>query len=132
MTPADVHMSAGHLIEFLDNFAPSFVKEQAQDHAHIDSKGLMSCPGRKTIEPIALCVGTGQVPLHRAVRALGRPDARRCRRRPRRVGFRKKGIHSAGVARQHNGQLGEEENRQLGVTPDGVALLDHQLYSHRS
>jgi SRSO17 transposase len=41
------------------------------------------------------------------------------------------------VARQHNGRLGKEDNCQvgvflLGVTPDGVALLDHQLYLHAS
>jgi SRSO17 transposase len=49
--------------------------------------------------------------------------------------FAKKGEHSAGVARQHNGRLGKEDNCQVGVflvgvTPDGVALLDHQLYLH--
>ena len=48
-------------------------------------------------------------------------------------GFAKKGNHSAGVARQHNGRLGKEDNCQVGVflvgvTPGGSALLDHQLY----
>jgi len=48
-------------------------------------------------------------------------------------GFAKKGGHSAGVARQHNGRLGEGDNCQVGVflvgvTPGGAALLDHQLY----
>jgi SRSO17 transposase len=47
--------------------------------------------------------------------------------------FAKKGMHSAGVARQHNGRLGKEDNCQVGVflvgvTPGGSALLDHQLY----
>src|SRR5439155_2209383 len=41
--------------------------------------------------------------------------------------------HSAGVARQHNGRLGKEDNCQvgvflIGVTPAGSALLDHQLF----
>jgi SRSO17 transposase len=45
----------------------------------------------------------------------------------------KKGSHSAGVARQHNGRLGKEDNCQVGVflvgvTPAGSALLDHQLF----
>jgi SRSO17 transposase len=47
--------------------------------------------------------------------------------------FTKKGSHSAGVARQHNGRLGKEDNCQVGVflvgvTPVGSALLDHQLF----
>ena len=41
------------------------------------------------------------------------------------------------MARQHNGRLGKEDNCQvgvflIGVTPDGVALLGHQLYLHQS
>src|SRR5207253_4259753 len=48
-------------------------------------------------------------------------------------GFSKKGDHSAGVARQHNGRLGKEDNCQvgvflIGVTPAGQALLDHRLF----
>ncbi len=47
--------------------------------------------------------------------------------------FTKKGTHSAGVARQHNGRLGKEDNCQVGVflvgvTPAGSALLDHRLF----
>ena len=51
--------------------------------------------------------------------------------------FAKKGAKSAGVARQHNGRLGKEDNCQVGVflvgvTPAGTALLDHQLDLHES
>ena len=47
--------------------------------------------------------------------------------------FTKKGNKSAGVARQHNGRLGKEDNCQVGVfltavTPGGAALLAHQLF----
>jgi SRSO17 transposase len=47
--------------------------------------------------------------------------------------FTKKGSHSAGVARQHNGRLGKEDNCQvgvflIGVTPAGAGLLDHRLF----
>src|SRR4029453_3723251 len=48
-------------------------------------------------------------------------------------GFAKKGSHSAGVARQHNGRLGKEDNCQVGVfliggTPAGSGLLNHRLF----
>jgi SRSO17 transposase len=47
--------------------------------------------------------------------------------------FTKKGAHSAGVARQHNGRLGKEDNCQVGVflisvAPAGSARLDHRLF----
>jgi SRSO17 transposase len=120
----------------------------------------MTCPERKSIEPIALLVGHGDVPgLQKFVAAApwayddvmaeaqalfvdelvpsaaGTPIGT--------VGvidesaFAKKGTKSAGVARQHNGRLGKEDNCQvgvflIGVTPAGAALLDHQLYLHAS
>ena len=48
-------------------------------------------------------------------------------------GFAKKGLHSAGVARQWNGRLGKTDNSQVGVfaavTRDQVAaLVDNELY----
>src|SRR3954466_869310 len=61
MTPDDVRAAAEQLVEFHERFAPLFGKEQAQDHAYTYLKGLMCCPERKSIEPIALCVGDGQV-----------------------------------------------------------------------
>ncbi len=156
MTEDDVCAAAERLVEFHERFAPLFGKEQAQDHAYTYVKGLMVCPERKSIEPIALNVGDGQVSAlqkflnsapwdHDDVQAevqsvfvddlvptaagspigtVGVVDE---------SGFAKKGEHSAGVARQHNGRLGKEDNCQVGVflvgvTPGGSALLDHQLY----
>jgi SRSO17 transposase len=160
MTPDDVRAAAEQLVQFHERFAPLFGKEQAQDHAYTYLKGLMACPERKSIEPIALNVGTGQVSglqkfigsapwpyddaqaevqalfaeelapaaAHTPIGTVGVLDE---------SAYAKKGTHSAGVARQHNGRLGKEDNCQvgvflIGVTPEGVALLDHQLYLHPS
>jgi SRSO17 transposase len=160
MTPDDVRATAEQLVQFHERFAPLFGKEQAQDHAYTYLQGLMCCPERKSIEPIALCTGTGQVSGLQKFIAVApwqydevQADIQAtfaeelvpaAARMP--VGtvgvidesaFAKKGTHSAGVARQHNGRLGKEDNCQvgvflLGVTPEGVALLDHQLYLHAS
>src|SRR3954468_10050113 len=156
MTPDDVRATAEQLVQFHERFAPLFGKEQAQDHAYTYLKGLLSCPERKSIEPIALCVGTGQVSglqkfitaapwqyddiqaeLQGVFAAEMVPSAADTP-----VGvvgvldesaFAKKGVHSAGVARQHDGRLGKEDNCQVGgflvgATPAGTALLDHRLY----
>jgi SRSO17 transposase len=61
MTPDDVRAAAEQLVDFHERFAPLFGKEQAQDHAYDYLKGLMACPERKSIEPIALNVGHGDV-----------------------------------------------------------------------
>jgi SRSO17 transposase len=156
MTPDDVRAAAEQLVDFHGRFAPLFGKEPAQDHAHDYLKGLMVCPERKSIEPIALTVGHGDVSgLQKFINAapwayddvqdelqslfvdelvpttagtpvgvVGVIDE---------TAFTKKGTHSAGVARQHNGRLGKEDNCQVGVflvgaTPGGSALLDHQLF----
>ncbi len=156
MTPDEVRAAAEQLVDFHERFAPLFGKEQAQDHAYDYIKGLMVCPERKSIEPIALLVGHGDVSgLQKFVGAGPWPDddvqaeaqslfadelAPSAAGSP--VGtvgvvdesaFTKKGAYSAGVARQHNGRLGKEDNCQVGVflvgvTPAGAALLDHQLF----
>ena len=61
MTPEDVRAAAARLTEFHERFAPLFGKDQAQDHAYVYVKGLMTCPERKSVEPIALLVGDGRV-----------------------------------------------------------------------
>ncbi len=61
MTPDDVRAAAERLVDFHERFAPLFGKEQAQDHAYDYLKGLMVCPERKSVEPIALLVGHGDV-----------------------------------------------------------------------
>src|SRR3954467_2375968 len=131
MTPDDVRAAAERLVDFHERFAPLFGKEQAQDHACDYVKGLMICPERKSIEPIALLVGHGDVSglqkfvnsapwqyddVQAEVQALFADELA-----PSAAGtaigtvgvidesaFAKKGTHSAGVARQHNGRLGKE------------------------
>jgi SRSO17 transposase len=156
MTPDDVRAAAERLVQFHERFAPLFGKEQAQDHAFDYVKGLMICPDRKSIEPIALLVGHGDVSglqkfvnsapwryddVQAEVQAVFDDDlVPSAKQSPVGVvgvldesAFAKKGTHSAGVARQHNGRLGKEDNCQvgvflIGVTPAGAALLDHRLY----
>src|SRR3954470_19384388 len=156
MTPDDVRAAAEQLVQFHERFAPTFGKDQAQDHAYDYLKGLMICPERKSIEPMALTVGHGDVSgLQKFVGAAPWQDdgvmaeaqslfadelAPSAAGSPVGVvgvidesAFAKKGAHSAGVARQHNGRLGKEDNCQVGVflvgvTPGGSALLDHQLF----
>src|SRR3954470_446505 len=160
MTQDDVRAAAEQLVHFHERFAPLFGKEQAQDHAYTYLKGLLSYPERKSIEPIALCVDTGQVSglqkfiaaapwAHDDVQAeiqAAFADELAPSAAGTSIGvvgiidesaFAKQGAESVGVARQHNGRLGKEDNCQvgvflIGVAPDGVALLDHQLYLHRS
>jgi SRSO17 transposase len=160
MTPDDVRAAAEQLVEFHERFAPLFGKEQAQGHAFTYLKGLLTCPERKSIEPIALCVGNGQVSgLQKFIGVAPWPHddvqaeiqatfaaelvLSALGTRVGTVGvldesaFAKKGVESVGVARQHNGRLGKKDSCQvgvylIGVTPAGVALLDHQLYLHGS
>ncbi len=156
MTPFDVRAAAEQLVDFHERFAPLFGKEQAQDHAYDYLKGLMVCPERKSVEPIALLVGHGDVSgLQKFVGAapwayddvMAEAQALFAERlAPSAAGspvgvvgvidessFAKKGTHSVGVARQHNGRLGKEDNCQvgvflIGVAPAGSALLDHRLF----
>jgi SRSO17 transposase len=156
MTPDEVRAAAEQLVHFHERFAPLFGKEQAQDHAYDYLKGLMVCPERKSVEPIALLVGHGDASgLQKFVGAAPwayddvMAEAQSLfadELAPSAAGspvgvvgvidesaFAKKGVHSAGVARQHNGRLGKEDNCQVGVflvgvTPAGSALLDHQLF----
>jgi SRSO17 transposase len=116
----------------------------------------MTCPERKSVEPIALLVGDGRVSAlqkflniapwdHDAIQAeiqdvfaaelspTASADAVGIVGVVDESGFAKKGDHSAGVDRQYNGRLGKEDNCQVGVylvavAPGGSALMDHQLY----
>ena len=155
MTPDDVRAPAARLTEFHPRFAPYIGKDEAQDHAHVYLQGLMTCPERKSIEPIALHFHGGRVSalqkfingapwdhdaIQTEIQAAFADDLVPTASAAVGVigvvdasGFTKKGDQSAGVDRQSNGRLGKEDNCQVGVflvgvTPGGSALLDHQLY----
>src|SRR4051812_1379706 len=157
MTEDEVRAAAERLVDFHERFAPLFGREQAQDHAYTYTKGLMVCPERKSIEPIALNVGDGQVSALQKFINSAPWDHGDIQAELQAVfadelvptaagspigvvgvvdesGFAKEGAHSAGVARQYNGRRGEQDNCQVGVflvgvTPGGSAPLDHRLYS---
>src|SRR5438067_1898363 len=125
MTPEDVRAAAERLTQFHQRFAPLFGKDEAQNHAYVYVKGLLTCPERKSVEPIALLVGDGRVSalqkflnsapwdhdeIQTEIQAVFADDLA-----PSAVAsavgivgvidesaFTKKGDHSAGVARQHN------------------------------
>jgi SRSO17 transposase len=156
MTEDDVRAAAERLVDFHERFAPLFGKEQAQGHAYTYVKGLMVCPERKSIEPIALNVGDGRVSALQKFLDIAPWDYEDIQAELQAVfaeelvptagsdpvgvvgiidesGFSKKGEQSVGVARQHNGRLGKEDNCQVGVflvgaAPGGVALLDHRIF----
>src|SRR5271170_5643712 len=156
MTPEDVRAAAERLTQFHHRFAPLFGKDEAQSHAYVYVKGLMTCPDRKSVEPIALLVGDGRVSALQKFLTAAPWDHDDIQAEIQEVfteelsptatadavgrvgvidesGFAKKGNHSAGVDRQYNGRLGKEDNCQVGVylvgvAPGGTALLDHQLY----
>jgi SRSO17 transposase len=156
MTKDDVRAAAKRLVEFHESFALRFGKVEAQDNAFTYIKGLMICPERKSIEPIVLNVGNGNVSAMQKFINSAPWDHEEIQDDVQHYfnselvptaasspigvvgvvdesGFTKKGNHSAGVARQYNGRLGKKDNCQVGVfltgvTPGGTALLAHQLY----
>src|SRR5271163_4139369 len=123
MTPDDVRAAAARLTQFHQRFAALFGKDGAQDNAHIYVKGLMTCPLRKSVEPIALLVGDGRVSALQKFLNIAPWDHEEVQAEIQSVftddlapsaaahalgvvgvidesAFTKKGNHSAGVARQ--------------------------------
>jgi SRSO17 transposase len=159
MTKEDLRAGAKELVAFHQQFAPYFGRVECQRHAFCYLQGLLLAPDRKSVEPMALrFADRNVVPMQRfltrasweaadvqrqvrsiAARRLA-PSAATTPVGPVLVvdetSFTKKGSHSVGVARQHNGRLGKVDNCQVGVflayaTPAGSALLDHRLYLPR-
>ena len=156
MTTDELRAAADGLVALHQRFAPFFGYRQAQDHALTYLQGLLLAPGRKSVEPIALTFGNGQVHALQKFLTLSPWDSQAVQEEIQAVfaeefvpsaaqwslgtvgvidesSFVKKGSASVGVKRQWCGRLGKKENCQVGVflvglTPAGSALLDHQLY----
>ena len=149
MTPDDVRAAAERLVDFHERFAPLFGKEQAQLHASDYLKGLMVCPDRKSIEPMAreavlpagLAVADPDQALQQFVSQSTWDEQAVWRRYRARMGeafadpagifviddttFPKQGKHSAGVQRQYCGALGKKANCQCAVSVHYVAPSGH-------
>jgi len=156
MTTDELRAAADGLVALHQRFAPLFGYQQAQNHARVYLTGLLLGEGRKSVEPIALRFGDGQVHALQKFLTLSPWDVQTVQEETQAVfaeelvpsttawplgtvgvidesGFAKKGTASVGVKRQWCGRLGKKENCQVGVflvgvTPAGTALLDHQLY----
>src|SRR6476469_5880570 len=124
MTPDDVRAAAEQLVDFHERFAPLV--------GHGDVSGLQKFVGAAPwayddVQAEAQALFADELVPSAAdspIGVVGVIDE---------SAFTKKGSHSAGVARQHNGRLGKEDNCRvgvflIGVTPAGSALLDHRLF----
>ena len=156
MTKEDLRACANELVGFHKRFSPCFGRIECQGHAFHYLQGLLLAPKGKSVEPMALHFAEGNVvPMQRFL-TRGVWDAAAVQREvqavaaerlaPSAIGtpegatlildesaFAKKGTHSVGVRRQHNGRLGKVDHCQVGVflayvTPAGTALADHRLY----
>jgi SRSO17 transposase len=159
MTVDELRAAAGGLVALHQRFAPLFGYRQAQEHAQVYLRGLLLAEGRKSVEPMALTFGDGQVHALQKFLTLSPWDYHAVQEEIQAVfaeelvpstaqwpigtvgvidesAFVKKGAASVGVKRQWCGRLGKKENCQVGVflvgvTPAGAALLDHQVYLPR-
>ena len=141
MIKEDLRACAKDLVRFHKRFAPHFGRVECQDHAFHYLRGLLLAPRRKSVEPMALQFAEGNVipmqrfltrgcwnavDVQREVQAVAAqrlaPSATGSAVGPVLVidesGFTKKGTHSVGVARQHNGRLGYGRQLSGGCLSD--------------
>ncbi len=146
----DVQMWSVYWTEIERRIAPIFARSDARERAMSYLAGLLSPAERKNSWQLAEISGDPN-PYgfqHLLGRADWNPDALRDRLRtyvsdyladPGAVGiidetgFLKKGVRSAGVARQYSGTAGKIENCQIGVflayaSLRGHTLIDRELY----
>lgn len=136
---------------YLESYGNCFVRSQQIKYFEAFEKGLLSNLSRKSIEPIALSfLGEKEVRGMQQffTRSVGW-DENLSRRHKEQLSqqlsdkngflcvdesdFAKKGVDSAGVARQYCGRLGKRENCQAGVftsyaSEKGIGIIDSELY----
>jgi SRSO17 transposase len=149
-TDSSIAGGQAYLADMARRLAPYFVRSQSRQRVMAYVRGLLSEGERKNSWQVAEACGEPtpygfQYLLARAdwnadmvreelrlyvVQHLGDPNGVLVLDE---TGFVKKGGHSAGVARQYTGPVGNGENCQIGVflgyaSPLGHALLDRELY----
>src|ERR1700712_2634848 len=150
VSPEDVHQWGRQLDEAARRVGARFPRSETRDRVRAYLVGLLGPVRRKNAWQGAQQIGDGdphrgQYPMGRAdwdpdavrddlrgyvVESLGDPDAVLILDE---TGFLKKGVRSAGVARQYTGTAGRIENAQVGVflayaSRHGTAFLDRALY----
>lgn len=149
MEPSDIARIGVHLNEFLSEFDDCFGRSEPREHLRNYLRGQLGHLHRKSVEPIALDVGTPVRTLQGFFERT-RWDELRLRDRSQRIVARdhadphaigiidesanpKKGTHTAGVQRQWCGRMGKVDNCVVGVHTSYVAgdfhaLLDSDLF----
>jgi len=153
MEPGELREALRDLTEFARRYQPLFGRPENGGHAQSYLRGLLSRADRKSVEPMALEEGTNVRTLQHFVGQARWRDERVIQEHQRHVaqtlgrkdgvlvldgsGFPKQGKHSVGVARQWCGNLGKEDNCQVGIflsyaSEKGHTLLDRRLYLPRA
>jgi SRSO17 transposase len=153
MEVGELRQALRDLNEFARRYQRLFGRPELGRHAQSYLRGLLSRADRKSVEPIALEEGTKVRTLQHFVGQARWRDERVIQEHQRHVketlgspdgvlifdgsGFPKQGKHSVGVARQWCGNLGKEDNCQVGIfmsyaSEKGHTLLDRRLYLPRA
>jgi SRSO17 transposase len=153
MEPRQLRSALVRLTEFARRYERLFGRPESGRHARVYLRGLLSGADRKSVEPVALEEGVPVRTLQHFVGQARWRDERVVAEHQRHVsetlgrpdgvlvfdssGFPKQGRHSVGVARQWCGNLGKEDNCQVGVflgyaSERGHTLLDRRLYLPRA
>jgi len=146
----DVKDFMNELRGFHEQFADCFHRSESREHFFRYMTGQFSALERKSIEPIALAVESGNVRAMQRFVSVAEWDDDKILSNYRNLvytdlgsadaaiifdesGFLKKGQDSIGVARQYCGSVGKVDNCQVGVfaayvSESGYALIDKRLF----
>ena len=146
----DIQEFDNELREFHENFRDCFARSESREHFFNYMVGQFSTLERKSIEPIALAVESGNIRAMQHFVSKVIWDDERILFKYRNMinedlgdadgalifdetGYQKKGDDSIGVGKQYCGTIGKVENCQVGVfaayaSPHGYALIDKQLF----